>query len=498
MSGEIGRFRSIVIAAGGVAAVFGLYWDDAWHTDVGRDTFFAPPHLLLYAGVSVLLVTLAVWTWQRYRVEGQAVLRDPTLLLPLGGASVTLAAAPVDDVWHQLFGRDAVTWSPPHMVAAAGMAAFAAGLFLLATRPNARSPQLVSPVIGAFLIAAVVTVVMEFETDVPQFPELLYLPVKLAALTFAFGLISQASARPWGVTQAAAVYVVLRVGVVGFLAVLGHSLPTVMPTAIAAWGFELALRRGASRWGIAAATTVAAVGSHVAAHALQPAGLALTGQEAAVGAVLGALGSWAVLAALGVGGTGRTAQPARVARTAASALLVVLVVGSAGPVFAHDPGQGEEVAPVELTTVRDGDRLEVEVTASGGSCAAWNPVRVVARRAGRSPVGPLTVVDACRFAGTVHVDDPGRWFVYAEMEVEGRRTEAWLPVEDGKHSKDTVLYVAAADGADAVQVVAGVALYLLAFAILAAVVVAYRRVTRAQPVTPASAVALSVPQKVYR
>jgi hypothetical protein len=46
----IGRTRATLIALGGVAAVLGLYWDDAWHTDVGRDTFFAPPHLLLYPG----------------------------------------------------------------------------------------------------------------------------------------------------------------------------------------------------------------------------------------------------------------------------------------------------------------------------------------------------------------------------------------------------------------------------------------------------------------
>jgi hypothetical protein len=30
----------------------------------------------------------------------------------------TLSAAPVDELWHELFGRDAVLWRPPHMVAA--------------------------------------------------------------------------------------------------------------------------------------------------------------------------------------------------------------------------------------------------------------------------------------------------------------------------------------------------------------------------------------------
>jgi hypothetical protein len=177
MSTEIGRFRSIVIAAGGVAAMLGLYWDDAWHTDVGRDTFVSRPHLLLYAGVGVLLAAAASWAWRRYQVEGRAVLRDPAVMLPLFGAAVTLAAAPVDELWHQLFGRDTVTWSSPHMVAVAGMAAFAAGLCLAATRPGGRSSRLAGTAIGAFVIAATVTVVMEFETDVPQFPVVLYLPV---------------------------------------------------------------------------------------------------------------------------------------------------------------------------------------------------------------------------------------------------------------------------------------------------------------------------------
>jgi hypothetical protein len=37
MAEGLGAGRQAVIAAGGVAAVLGLYWDDAWHTDVGRD-----------------------------------------------------------------------------------------------------------------------------------------------------------------------------------------------------------------------------------------------------------------------------------------------------------------------------------------------------------------------------------------------------------------------------------------------------------------------------
>jgi hypothetical protein len=474
MTVEIGRTRSIVIAAGGVAAMFGLYWDDAWHTDVGRDTFFSRPHLLLYAGVAVLLAAAASWAWRRYRDEGRAVLRDPAVMLPLFGAAVTLGAAPVDEVWHQLFGRDAVTWSPPHMVAVAGMAAFAAGLFLAATRPGGRPSRVASTAIGAFVIAALVTVVMEFETDVPQFPVVLYLPVTVGVLTFAYALIHRAVDRPWAVTAAAAVYVGLRVTVVGFLAALGHSLPTVMPTVIAAAAFDVGMRRGWRRWPLAALTSAAVVASHAVAHRLQPAGLSFTAAEVMLGAVAGVAVAAGVLAAVGIAPSGRGSRQRR-AVAAASTLLAVLLLWPAGPALAHDPGQGDEVAPVVLQAVRHGDRVDVEAVASSGDCSGWSPVRVVARRAGRTPTGPLQPAGGCRFTGSVHVDDPGRWFVYAELTVDGRLVEAWLPVEDGAHRKDTMLYVAAGEGPHLTQVAAGVVLYGIVVAIFAAIVVAYRR-----------------------
>jgi hypothetical protein len=473
----MGGIRSVVIAAGGVAAVFGLYWDDAWHTDVGRDTFFAPPHLLLYAGVSVLLTVMLLSAWQRYRTEGWVMLRDMALVLPLGGAGVTLAAAPVDELWHQLFGRDAVVWSPPHMVAVAGLLAFAAGL-LLAVHRARRHSRLVGAVVGAFLIAAAATVVMEFEADVPQFPVVLYLPVAVGALTFVFGLIRRVARGPWAVTEAAGVYVLLRIGVLGFLAALGHSLPTAMPTVVAAWAFDLSVRHSGRRTVVALVTAVATVSSHGAAHVLQPAGLAFTTAEVLIGVVGGAALAWGALAATGLG---RVRTPLRGARVATAAVLVLVFAGMAGPAFAHDPGQGEEVAPVTLDSRRAGDEITLHVTADRGSCAGWEPVAVLARRAGRVEAAALEVNGDCWFQGTLTVDDPGRWFVYAEFDVGGQRTETWLPVDVPRHSKNTVLYVAPNGEAHLVQVVAGVLLYLLVALILAGVVVTYRRAGSAGP-----------------
>lgn len=46
-----------VPALGALAGLFGIYWDVAWHIDVGRDTFFTPPHNLLFASIAVVLAT---------------------------------------------------------------------------------------------------------------------------------------------------------------------------------------------------------------------------------------------------------------------------------------------------------------------------------------------------------------------------------------------------------------------------------------------------------
>jgi hypothetical protein len=48
---------------------------------------------------------------------------------------VTLAALPIDAAWHAAFGRDAVLWSPPHMLAIFGSLALLVG-FLAAARPD--------------------------------------------------------------------------------------------------------------------------------------------------------------------------------------------------------------------------------------------------------------------------------------------------------------------------------------------------------------------------
>src|SRR5262249_57320705 len=40
-----------------MAAAFGVHWDIAWHRSIGRDAFWSPPHVAIYA--SAVLAALA-------------------------------------------------------------------------------------------------------------------------------------------------------------------------------------------------------------------------------------------------------------------------------------------------------------------------------------------------------------------------------------------------------------------------------------------------------
>jgi hypothetical protein len=338
--------------------------------------------------------------------------------------------------------------------------------------------HVVAPVVGAFLIAAAVTPVMEFETDVPQFPVVWYWPALVGMLVFAFALIRRLSDRTTATTEAAAVFVLLRRAGVGFLGLLGHSSPTVMPTVAAALAFDLSARREAGRTTMAAVTAVTVVVTHTVAHAWQPAGLTFGAMDVVVGALLAVVTAWLALAAAGLGasGAGRTATSLRRASTITTAV-AVMMVGLAGAATAHDPGQGDEVASVTLVAARSGDHIDLALRSDDGTCAGWDAGEVLARRAGRIHAAPLVAEPGCRFSGAVTVDAPGRWFVYAELDVDDHRTEAWIPVEHehGPQVKATELYTPAVRSSWTPQVVAGIVLYALVLGIFAAVAVVFRR-----------------------
>jgi hypothetical protein len=131
-----------------LAVMIGGVWDVDFHRAVRVETFFSPPHLLIYGGMlgmligSLLVLALLAWDAFSNHTPVTTPLR-PLMLVPLVGSGGFLAAGPFDAVWHAMFGQDALSaWTVPHAVLAifgalSGVGAMALGRWLRAARPAA-------------------------------------------------------------------------------------------------------------------------------------------------------------------------------------------------------------------------------------------------------------------------------------------------------------------------------------------------------------------------
>jgi hypothetical protein len=148
------RLRRAVLwglVAAKILALWGLQWDIQWHIRIGRDSAWIPPHLMMYAGVMLVVLlsfgTLASDTWRRrgagaWRRRGarpagremavMGFVSTPGFHLAAWGIALTVLAAPIDDLWHRLFGIDVTLWSPPHLLGLFGSFVNTAACMLIA------------------------------------------------------------------------------------------------------------------------------------------------------------------------------------------------------------------------------------------------------------------------------------------------------------------------------------------------------------------------------
>lgn len=95
-------------------AVLAGTWDVWWHGFLGRESFWSPPHLLLYTSVLVA-IGAGFFGWWKTKERSWKWLAIVLFLIP--------ASAPFDELWHRMFGVEQINsplivWSPPHMVLA--------------------------------------------------------------------------------------------------------------------------------------------------------------------------------------------------------------------------------------------------------------------------------------------------------------------------------------------------------------------------------------------
>lgn len=129
------RVWNLSLAAWGFVAVgamafTGLLWDGAWHASWGRDTFFIPPHLVMYGGIALATaISIAAIVTSSRRPSDPALFHLGPLQAYLGiwvalvGVTIMFGSAAYDDWWHRTIGHvegDIVLWSPPHFLGLVG------------------------------------------------------------------------------------------------------------------------------------------------------------------------------------------------------------------------------------------------------------------------------------------------------------------------------------------------------------------------------------------
>ncbi len=93
--------------------VVGWYWDGWWHVSLGGDTPFAPPHILVFLYLFVILISATILYLRT---------RKKTFLWMLIFEMCTFGAGILDIIWHNTFGEEVlisplIVWSPPHLIA---------------------------------------------------------------------------------------------------------------------------------------------------------------------------------------------------------------------------------------------------------------------------------------------------------------------------------------------------------------------------------------------
>jgi multisubunit Na+/H+ antiporter MnhB subunit len=200
----------------------GLLWDISWHISIGRDTFWAPAHIVIQLGGIIPALMFASQaaniTLRGTAEERAASVRFCGARAPFGvwvtlwGALAMLTSAPFDDWWHNTYGLDVKIASPPHALLGLGMFAVALGVFLFllswqnCANSNERKVAAWLFTLACGLIVTLVSVsATEFTRPNRQHTSKFYQVIS-CIYPFLLVIAARASKLCWAATIAAAIY----------------------------------------------------------------------------------------------------------------------------------------------------------------------------------------------------------------------------------------------------------------------------------------------------
>ena len=213
--------------------------DVSWHRSIGRDSFWTPPHMMVYlcgllaaiaCGYMLVVSTLDA----RYRADSIGLLgmRAPTgVWLAIWGGLVMLASAPFDNWWHNAYGLDVQVASPPHIVLLAGTWAVCQGTLLLTAAAMNRArlagvqdvqSRRLFLLVGALAVIHLMSYSMTYTFDTRLHAAKPYFLMS-TGVPFALAALAATLRRRWTATMLVAIYT-------GFMLALVWLLPLIPAT----------------------------------------------------------------------------------------------------------------------------------------------------------------------------------------------------------------------------------------------------------------------------
>jgi hypothetical protein len=212
------------------SVTIGAHWDVSWHRSIGRDTFWTPAHMAIYAcGVLAGICCGYLILNTTFRRPPELVAQSVNVFgfrAPLGaflaawGGVAMLTSAPFDNWWHNAYGLDVKIISPPHTLLMLGIFAVEIGtLFLIAAAMNradgdlSRKLQRLLLYLGGLMLVLTMFFRMEYTWDVRLHSSGAYIASTIGVPTY-FALFWQCSRNRWAATWMSAFYTAFGIGLI--------------------------------------------------------------------------------------------------------------------------------------------------------------------------------------------------------------------------------------------------------------------------------------------
>jgi hypothetical protein len=212
----------------------GAHWDVSWHRSIGRDTFWTPAHIAIYAcGVLAAISCGYLVLFTTFRKPAAMVASSVEIFgfrAPLGafiaswGGIAMLTSAPFDNWWHAAYGLDVKIVSPPHTLLMLGVFAVSVGtLIMLVGAMNraelagnaavAKHLQWLLLYVGGLMVVFQMFFRIEYTWDVYLHGALAYETMAIGIPTM-FAVLWQISRNRWACTCTTLIYMVFVEGAV--------------------------------------------------------------------------------------------------------------------------------------------------------------------------------------------------------------------------------------------------------------------------------------------